>query len=66
MLRRKYEKVQLKFIDTNRLMSSALRKLVDNLSKIKDSDKETYEFIDNMRCTAKSLQSSINNYSDLN
>ena len=47
-------------------MSSALRKLVDNLSKIKDSDKETYEFIDNMRCTAKSLQSSINNYSDLN
>ena len=47
-------------------MSSALGKLVDNLSKIKDSDKEKYEFIDNMRSTARSLQSSINNYSDLN
>ena len=49
----KIKAFKLKFIDTNRLMSSALGKLVDNLSKIKDSDKETYELIDNMRSTAR-------------
>ena len=61
----KIKTFRLKFVDSQRFMNSSLAKLVNNLSDIKETNKETDKFINIMRSSATTLQKSINNYSKL-
>ena len=61
----KMETFRLEFVDSQKFMNSSLAKLVGYLSDIKETNKETDIFINNMRSSATALQKSINNYSKL-
>ena len=61
----KMETFRLEFVDSQKFMNSSLAKLVGYLSDIKETNKETDIFINNMRSSATTLQKSINNYSKL-